>query len=73
MKTVYHRLIWNFPNHEMVRFWNIRQEHWRNYEKLKQGYKAFNSIEELEEEINKIFPEHLLSEALEKELNRNKK
>lgn len=73
LQTVYHRLIWNFPSHEMAKYWSMRQEHWRNYDKLKQGYKAFNSIEELEEEVYKILPEHLLSEALEKELINNKK
>lgn len=73
LQTVYHRLIWNFPNHEMVKFWGIRQEHWRNYKKLSQGYKAFNSIEELEEEIYKIVPEYFLSKALEKELICNQK
>ena len=73
LQTVYFRLKFNFPEHKMFKYWSIRQEHWRNYEKIKQGYKAFNSIEELENEVSKILPEHLLSEALEKELIRNKK
>jgi predicted RNase H-like HicB family nuclease len=68
LQTVYHRLIWNFPNHEIISYWLIRKEYWRNYEKIQQGYTAFNSIEELEEEVNKILPEYVLSDALEKSL-----
>lgn len=68
LQAVYSRLKFNFPNHEMVKYWSMRQEHWRNYEKIKEGYSAFKSIAELNGEINNILPEHLLSEALEKAL-----
>lgn len=73
LKGVYHRLIWNYPNHERVPFWKKRQEHWRNYDTINLGYKAFDSIESLEAEISKIHPEYLLSTDFEVELNRNKK
>lgn len=63
--TVYHRLIWNFPNHERVKFWEKRQEYWKNYNTINLGYKAFDSIEALEAEITKIHPEAILANDLE--------
>lgn len=73
LQGVYHRLLFNFPNHERVKFWQKRQEHWRNYDTINLGYKAFDSINALESEISKILPEYLLSNDFEKELLRNHK
>jgi hypothetical protein len=73
LKAVYHRLIWNHPNHERIPFWKKRQEYWRNYDTINLGYKAFDSIEALDLEILKILPEAILADDLEVELNRNKK
>lgn len=73
LRGVYHRLIWNFPNHERVKFWEKRKEYWQNYDTINLGYKAFNSIQALDTEIIKILPEAILAEDLEVELLRNKK
>lgn len=73
LKGVYHRLIWNFPNHERVKFWQKRQEYWKNYDTINLGYKAFDSIESLEAEISKIHPEYLLSDDFERALIELKK
>lgn len=73
LQGVYHRLIWNYPNHERVKFWQKRQDYWNNYDTINLGYKAFDSLESLEAEISKIHPEYLLSTDFEVELNRNKK
>lgn len=66
LKAVYHRLIWKFPNHERVLFWQNRQEYWKNYSNVNLSYKSFDSIEALENEINQIRPEAILSEDFEK-------
>lgn len=73
LRGVYHRLIWNFPNHERVKFWEKRKEYWQNYDTINLGYKAFDSIQALDTEILKILPESVLAEDLEVELLRNKK
>lgn len=73
LKTVYHRLIFNFPNHHSIGFWQKRHEYWRNYNTIDLGYAAFDSIESVEAEISKIHPEYSLSRDLEEELISNKK
>jgi hypothetical protein len=73
LRGVYHRLIWNFPNHERVKFWEKRKEYWQNYDTINLGYKAFDSIQALDTEMLKILPEAILAEDLEVELLRNKK
>lgn len=73
LKTVYHRLIFNFSTHHSVLFWQKRNEYWRNYPTLELGYAAFDSIESLEAEISKIHPEYALSRDFEEELIQNKK
>jgi hypothetical protein len=73
LRGVYHRLIWNFPNHERVKFWEKRKEYWQNYDTINLGYKAFDSIQALDTEILKILPEATLSKDLEGELLRNQK
>lgn len=71
LKTVYHRLIWNYPNHERVKFWEKRQEYWNNYDLINLGYTAFDSIDALENEIAKILPEAVLANDLEIALHNN--
>ncbi len=51
LQGVYHRLLFNFPNHERVKFWQKRQEHWRNYDTINLGYFGIHFIQDL---INKI-------------------
>lgn len=70
LKAVYFRLIYNFPNHERVKFWQKRQEYWKNYDLINLGYKAFDSIETLEAEITKIHPESILADDLETTLHK---
>lgn len=68
--TVYHRLLWNFPNHESARFWKKRQEFWEKYELIKLGYAAFDSLAALEKEISKIHAEAINALDLAKALSR---
>jgi hypothetical protein len=72
LQAIYHRLIFNFPNHRQVPFWQKRQEYWKNYNTINSGYSAFDSIEALEAEISRIHPEYVLSNDFEEELIKNK-